>query len=119
MSRKLLQISGYFMNHQRNRMGLEIHLVPTDEVPLEPIAAGLIEALEIYDKGIVDEGDTPDEAAEHYLAQLDAWSVPVGQHHNMTYEEMIMALMNIHWLEQRGYLKEDNHNGLMFQYLNK
>lgn len=115
MARQLLSISGHYTNAATQR-GLIVHFVQTEDFQLEPIASAITDALAIYDRGLISEGWTRDQAATFYLEQLDQWSVGYSEYHKMTDTEQMIALYNIHWLEQRGYLKSDDNNGMLFAY---
>jgi hypothetical protein len=87
---------------------------------LDKFAIALDESLVAYDKAHAKNGETKQAAAKVYLQQLEmlASSSPVYENGKpykiLNSKDGIIALMNIYWLEQNGFLQSDDFNGMLF-----
>lgn len=48
---------------------------------------------------------------DYYIAQLREWGSRRGE---LTDEEMLLAIRNVYWLQERGHLRKDEYNGVLF-----
>lgn len=73
-----------------------------------------------YLEGNEKEGSSDENAAEHYLGQLEElFGYEVEYEDELAYNENIIWMMNINWLEKKGYLKVDDNNGMLYVQLEK
>lgn len=113
---QILHVSGFWRNDRRGGLGFGYDFSgpgfkPTDG---EAFARRLDESLRTYDRNA---NPADIEAQLRSLGEEKERLLVVGQH--LPEEHNGIALMNIHWLEQRGHLQADEFNGISWAWVPK
>ncbi len=99
----LMRVMAYWHNDQPGGLGVGIDF--SDQPPENGLT--FCEQLE---RGIAD-WDTGGATREDIEAQLSEIASAEG---DLSQEQTFIAIADIHWLERRGHLKADEHNGVLF-----
>ena len=107
--RKVIAIHAFYKNKVPGGFGIMWNC-PTG------FAKELLEGIEGYKDFIKpDPGETQDEFAAFMIRQLDYFG-EAKKSRLLDKAEQVIAVQNTYWLEQHGYLKADEFNGMQFHF---
>jgi hypothetical protein len=98
------QVSAFWANDRPGGLGFAI--------PFEDPKVGL-KVCRVLHSALATYDAHPEVAPNFYLAQLCDFGSRAG---GLTDEEMMIAITNIYWLQERGYLAADEYNGVIFAW---
>ena len=113
---KLISISAFWNNS--GTKGIGIHLTDKD-ADLEKLAVSLDNSFTEIEKDRANNNLSKEDWAKIMLDEVKAIannSTIVGGNKVIKMTDVFWAMMNIFWLENSGYLKPDNFNGMMFSW---
>jgi hypothetical protein len=98
------QVSAFWENDRPGGLGMSI--------PFEDPKVGL-KVCRVLHGALATYDAHPEVAPDFYITQLRDFGSRAGA---LTDDEMMIAITNIYWLQERGYLAADEYNGVIFAW---